>query len=99
MLHIDTLTLGAYQVNCYIVRREDSDRCVVIDPGYEPGRILAYLQKNNLQLEAILLTHGHFDHVGGVRELAADTDGRKKGHDENYDTHTTKPVGKTAPIK
>ena len=74
MLHIDTLTLGAYQVNCYIVRREDSDRCVVIDPGYEPGRILAYLQKNNLQLEAILLTHGHFDHVGGVRELAADTD-------------------------
>lgn len=74
MLHIDTLTLGAYQVNCYIVRREDSDRCVVIDPGYEPGRILTYLQKNNLQLEAILLTHGHFDHVGGVRELAADTD-------------------------
>ena len=74
MLHIHTLTLGDYQVNCYIVHQEASNRCVVIDPGYAPQRILAYLQQNNLQLDAILLTHGHFDHVGGVRELAADTD-------------------------
>ena len=74
MLHIHTLTLGAYQVNCYVVHQEDSDHCVVIDPGYEPHRILAFLQQNQLQLDAILLTHGHFDHVGGVRELAADTD-------------------------
>ena len=74
MLHIHTLTLGDYQVNCYVVHQEASNRCVVIDPGYAPQRILAYLQQNNLQLDAILLTHGHFDHVGGVRELAADTD-------------------------
>ena len=74
MLHIHILTLGDYQVNCYVVHQEASNRCVVIDPGYEPQRILAYLQQNNLQLAAILLTHGHFDHVGGVRELAADTD-------------------------
>ena len=74
MLHIHTLTLGDYQVNCYVVHQAGSHRCVVIDPGYAPQRILAYLQQNNLQLAAILLTHGHFDHVGGVRELAADTD-------------------------
>ena len=74
MLHIHTLTLGDYQVNCYVVHQEASNRCVVIDPSYSPQRILAYLQQNNLQLDAILLTHGHFDHVGGVRELAADTD-------------------------
>ena len=71
MLTIHTLTLGAYQVNCYIVSPTGSDRCVVIDPGYEPEKILAFLQKKGLQAEAILLTHGHFDHVGGVRTLSA----------------------------
>ena len=72
MLKIHNLILGLYQVNCYIVHQENSDRCVVIDPGYEPERIAAYLQKNGLTPEAILLTHGHFDHVGGVKPLAKD---------------------------
>ena len=70
MLKIHTLTLGLYQVNCYIVYNEDSNRCVVIDPGYEPEKIAAFLKKNSLQSDAILLTHGHFDHVGGVKALA-----------------------------
>lgn len=70
MLNIHTLTLGLYQVNCYIVHNAGSDRCVVIDPGYEPKKIAAFLQEKGLKLEAILLTHGHFDHVGAVKELA-----------------------------
>ena len=74
MLKIHNLILGLYQVNCYVLHREDSNRCVVIDPGYEPQKILAFLDEKGLQLEAILLTHGHFDHVGGVKELVADTD-------------------------
>ena len=73
MLKIDTLVLGLYQVNCYVVHKADSNHCVVIDPGYEPEKITAFLQKNGLQCDAILLTHGHFDHVGGVKELVADT--------------------------
>ncbi len=73
MLTIHTLTLGAYQVNCYIVSPTGSDRCVVIDPGYEPEKILAFLQKKGLRAEAILLTHGHFDHVGGAKALSAAT--------------------------
>ena len=72
MLKIHTLTLGLYQVNCYIVHKADSDHCVIIDPGYEPARITAFLEENNLQADAILLTHGHFDHVGGVKDLAED---------------------------
>ena len=76
MVKIHNLILGLYQVNCYIVHREGSSRCVVIDPGYESQRILQYLQENALQPEAILLTHGHFDHVGAVRDLVADTDCR-----------------------
>ena len=70
MLKIHTLTLGLYQVNCYVVHNEDSDRCVVIDPGYESKNIAAFLQEKGLKLEAILLTHGHFDHVGAVEDLA-----------------------------
>ena len=72
MLQIHTLVLGMYQVNCYVVHNADSDRCVVIDPGYHPEKIDAFLQKKGLNLEAILLTHGHFDHVGGVKDLAED---------------------------
>ncbi|MGN1016442.1 MAG: MBL fold metallo-hydrolase [Faecousia sp.] len=73
MLTLHTLTLGAYQTNCYILHREDSSSCVVIDPGYTPEVILDFLEGQGLTLEAILLTHGHFDHVGAVRDLAAET--------------------------
>lgn len=72
MLKVDTLTLGLYCTNCYIVSQEGSSRCCIIDPGYEPETILDYLEKNQLTPEAILLTHGHFDHVGAVRTLAAE---------------------------
>lgn len=73
MLTLHTLPLGAYQTNCYILHQEDSSSCVVIDPGYTPEVILDFLAGKGLNLEAILLTHGHFDHVGAVRDLAAET--------------------------
>lgn len=73
MLTLHTLPLGAYQTNCYILHQEASSSCVVIDPGYTPEVILDFLSGKGLTLEAILLTHGHFDHVGAVRDLAAET--------------------------
>ena len=76
MLKVHTLTLGAYQTNCYIIHEESSKTCCVIDPGYDADRILDKLESLGLTLEAILLTHGHFDHVGAVKDLAADTDCR-----------------------
>ena len=68
-MKIAVLSLGAYQTNCYIAFDEQSRDCVVIDPGYEDARVHDFLQKEGLNLRAILLTHGHFDHVGGVEAL------------------------------
>ena len=94
MLHIHTLTLGLFQVNCYIVCKEGSDRCVVIDPGYDAKKILAFLEEKTLHLDAILLTHGHFDHVGAVKDLAADTDCKVFVHELEHTMPHTITAGK-----
>ena len=73
MINMKHLALGAYQTNCYLVWDETSSTCVVIDPGYEPDTVLAEAKKLGKEIAAIFLTHGHFDHVGGVREIAAET--------------------------
>lgn len=69
-----TMALGAYQTNCYMIWAEESDKCVVIDPGYDADTVLDQAKKQGKTIEAILLTHGHFDHVGAVRDIAAETD-------------------------
>ena len=74
MLNIHTLVLGLYQTNCYIVHKEGAKACIIIDPGYEANTILNRTALLGLEIKAILLTHGHFDHVGAVRQIAADTD-------------------------
>ena len=74
MLHIYTLALGLYETNCYILSSDDSTECLVIDPGYEPETVLDAVKSLGKTVSAILLTHGHFDHVGGVREIFNETD-------------------------
>ena len=74
MLKVHAIALGDYQTNCYIIHEEASKSCCVIDPGYDADFILDKLESLGLTLEAILLTHGHFDHVGAVRELFSQTD-------------------------
>ena len=72
MLKIHTLPLGDYQTNTYILLEEGGSDCVIVDAGYNPRTILEVLEKLGLTARAILLTHGHFDHVGAVRTLAAE---------------------------
>jgi len=70
-MKIHTLPLGAYQTNCYII--QNGENCAIIDPGYEPDTILGFLSKHGLTADAILLTHGHFDHVGAVEKIVEKT--------------------------
>ena len=68
---IRTLILGPLQVNCYILW--ETEQCLVIDPGFEPERVMKTCDELGLKIQAILLTHGHFDHVGGVKKIAEKT--------------------------
>ncbi len=67
------LTVGPVQENCFLVRREGADRAVIVDPGEEAPRLLAAIEQWAVRLDAILLTHTHFDHVGAVAPVAKAT--------------------------
>ena len=69
MMQVTRLPLGVYQTNCYIIYEENATSCCVLDPGGEAKKVLEFMSLRNLTLDAILLTHGHFDHVGAVKEL------------------------------
>ena len=72
-MDVRMLTVGPIQENCFLARRDGSDRALVVDPGDEPDRILAELDAMGAKLDAILLTHSHFDHVGAVAPVARAT--------------------------
>ena len=73
MMQVTRLPLGVYQTNCYIIYEENAKTCCVMDPGGEAKKVLEFMELRGLTLDAILLTHGHFDHVGAVKELHAAT--------------------------
>lgn len=67
------LTVGAVAENCFIFKREGSHRALMVDPGEEAPRLLEALDGLGAELEAILLTHCHFDHIGAVTPVAEAT--------------------------
>lgn len=73
---VDSAVVGNVGTNCYIVRKKASDRCVVIDPGDSGKELAGFIKDQGLVLEDILLTHGHFDHIMGVKDLMKDAGGR-----------------------
>ncbi len=79
---IHTLPLGFLQANCYIVANDR--RCIAIDPGGEADKLLTYLTENGLTLEAVLLTHGHFDHVGAAEEVVKATGCQLWMHERDF---------------
>ncbi len=68
-MKIKSIQVGGLATNCYILIDEAAKKAAVIDPGDEADRILAQLNGLDAQVEYILLTHGHYDHIGGVAQL------------------------------
>ena len=64
------LTVGPVQENTWIARQDGADKALLIDPGDEPEKLLEALEELGATLEAILITHCHFDHVGAVKAMA-----------------------------
>ena len=71
MLQIKRMPVGQIGTNCYLLEDEGTRTAAVIDPGDEADRVLAVLKEDGMTLSAILLTHGHYDHTGGVGGLEA----------------------------
>lgn len=70
---LDTLAVGPLQVNCFIVGCPVTRKALVVDPGDEAERILAAVDASGLNVELVVNTHGHFDHVGGNALLLEQT--------------------------
>jgi hydroxyacylglutathione hydrolase len=69
-MKIEGLVLGSFETNCYVLRdREAAEDCLIIDTGLEAGGLVAFLQENKLNPVAVILTHGHADHITGVAAL------------------------------
>jgi hydroxyacylglutathione hydrolase len=72
-LDVRMFTVGPVAENTFLVRAEGADRALMVDPGDEPERLLAAVDELGVGLDAILLTHTHFDHVGAVAPVARAT--------------------------
>ncbi len=72
-MEVRSFTVGQVAENSYIFRRDGSDRALMIDPGDEAPRLLAGVAELGVEIEAILLTHTHFDHIGAVAPVARET--------------------------
>lgn len=68
-MRMSKLVVGPVATNCYIVSDENTKEAFIIDPGAEPDRIIEKVKEIGVSVKAILLTHGHFDHISAVNEL------------------------------
>jgi len=69
-MEIDRLILGAYQTNCYILRESEAAKdCLLVDAGLEASQLVNFLRAHKLNPVAVVLTHGHVDHVAGIAAL------------------------------
>jgi hydroxyacylglutathione hydrolase len=72
-MDVRTFTVGPVQENCFLLRRDGATQALIVDPGEEAPKLLGAIESLGVTLEAILLTHCHFDHVGAVAPIARAT--------------------------
>lgn len=68
-LKVQSFVLGPIMTNAYLIWDEETRHGVVVDPGAEPEQLISSIKDEQLTVEAILLTHAHFDHIGGVEDV------------------------------
>lgn len=68
-MKIKRIPAGIYAANCYVIYCEETKKSIVVDPGGDVDDILKVVKENELDVQYIILTHGHGDHIGGVEEL------------------------------
>ena len=71
-MRIETFVLTPFQQNTRVVSCEETRKAICIDPGEASGDLVNHIRKNELDLRAIILTHGHLDHIGGTGALSAE---------------------------
>lgn len=77
----ERFVVGELQENCYLLT--DGEEAALIDPGAESERLLAHIGKSGCTLKKILLTHGHFDHIGAVSDIAKKTGAKVYVHSKD----------------
>ena len=85
-MRIKHIVVGMVQTNCYIVTNEETKECVIIDPGASAKKLVKQIQEDNVKPVAVLLTHGHFDHVGAAEDIAKEFDIQIYAHEAEKDT-------------
>ncbi|MFZ5966031.1 MAG: MBL fold metallo-hydrolase [Bacillota bacterium] len=70
---IERIPAGIYAANCYVIACKETKKAAIVDPGGDAPDILQYIHHKELEVEYIILTHGHGDHIGGAKEIKEGT--------------------------
>ena len=68
-MNVETITVGAFQENCYLLVEDATNRAVIVDPGSEGDLLVAAVERSGATLDAIWITHAHVDHVGAIASI------------------------------
>jgi len=84
-MEVITIEVGPLASNCYILYCQNTKKAAIVDPGAEEQSIINQIQRNKLDVQYILLTHGHFDHIGAVKYLREELNAPVAIHAEDAD--------------
>ncbi|MCI0468450.1 MAG: MBL fold metallo-hydrolase [Nitrospirae bacterium] len=84
---IKNIVVGPLEANCFIIADEVSKKAMVVDPGDEPERIIDFIKGNEFNVEHIVCTHGHFDHVGAASDLKKQTGAKFLIHKDDLEIY------------
>lgn len=84
-MKVEKFVTGIISTNCYLVINEDTKQAVVIDPAACPSYLMSHIKSEGMKVEAILLTHGHFDHIMGIDGFLSEFDVPVYVHEDDAD--------------